>query len=70
LGQKGLSVNPSKTLFSGDDKSIVDKKVDSIKKGLLRRKAYPVVPAGQDLVRPVSSGVSATIAELLIQRTI
>jgi hypothetical protein len=43
LGQKGLSVNPSKTFFVGEKKPGVEDKIDAVRKGLLQKRRRLII---------------------------
>ena len=49
LGEKGLSINPSKTQLGQVNDLDVEKEVDEIKKGLLKRRTFAVMGSGGDI---------------------
>jgi hypothetical protein len=73
LGQKGLSVNPSKTQFFEENKQDISDKVDSVRKGLLRKRrrlittGYDVEIEETEIARKLSRKEIALLKSMLAQ---
>jgi hypothetical protein len=73
LGQKGLSVNPSKTFFVGEKRVGIEEKVDAVRKGLLKKRrrliitGYDVDVEETEVVRNLTAKEVASLKGMLTQ---
>jgi len=73
LGQKGLSVNPSKTLVVAEKEPDVEKKVDAVRKSLLKKRrrliitGYDVEIEETEIMRKLSGKEIASLKRMLAQ---